>query len=446
LKAMKTRRAAIARITIYILLIAGPVIYSLTLPPETEHKMHGFVEQFASAIGLLAFSILALQFILAARIRWIEWPFGLDILYSFHRAMGIFAGLLLISHPVLLAWGGMDWKILTAWNVDWPVHLGRLALLLVLLIIGTSTFPRLLDLPFESWRKWHNRLALTVLSLAFIHSLGIGGDLDKWPMRLYWSGLFATSIATYVYHKLMSPHLLRRQPYEVAEVQQETDKVWTLKLRQVSGTHCIQHLPGQFHFLTFESGNLPAEEHPFSIASSPTERSFIASTIKETGNFTSQLRQARVGDRVLVRGSFGRFSHVLHPGERKLVFLAGGIGITPMMSMLRYMRDAAKWKPCLMICANRIERDIAFREELAGMAAASGGYLRVVHVLTKPDAGWTGERGRIDSALLLRHLGEDSEETGYYVCGPKEMNEAIVRIIRGLAVPPARIHLEMFSL
>lgn len=65
--------------------------------------MLGFVEQLASTNGLLAFAILALQFILSARIRWIEWPFGLDILYLFHKRMGIFAGLLLLSHPILMA-------------------------------------------------------------------------------------------------------------------------------------------------------------------------------------------------------------------------------------------------------------------------------------------------------------------------------------------------------
>lgn len=75
--------AGVLRIAIYLVVITGPVFLSATLKPQEKHEMHGFVEQFASTIALTAFPILAMQFVLSARIRWVEWPFGMDIVYLF---------------------------------------------------------------------------------------------------------------------------------------------------------------------------------------------------------------------------------------------------------------------------------------------------------------------------------------------------------------------------
>lgn len=116
------------------------------------------------------------------------------------------------------------------------------------------------------------------------------------------------------------------------------------------------------------------------------------------------------------------------------------------MSMLRYMRDSADWKPSLLIYSNRMEKDIAFREELHEMEREPCSGLHVVHVLSKPTDEWNGEHGRIDRALLLRHSKGRSASTGYYVCGPPQMAESIGELLRDLSVPPERIHMEMFSL
>lgn len=446
----QTKRAALLRIAIYFLLVTTPMLLTIWLQPQEEHEMQSnFVEQLASVFGLLAFSIITLQFILSARIRWIEWPFGLDILYLFHKRMGIFAGTLLLTHPVLMAWGNQEWRLVTSWAVEWPVQLGRLAWLLVICTIVVSVFPKLLNLQFEAWRRLHNWLGLSVLALAFTHSLAIGGDLTTWPMRIYWAGLLAASLGGYGYHKFITPRSLRRWPYEVAEIVEETHNVRTVKLHPANpaGARVFAYLPGQFHFLTFQGGHLPVEEHPFSISSSPTERLFLASTIKESGDFTKELRRARVGDRVLIRGAFGRFSHRLHAEESELVFLAAGIGITPIMSMLRYMRDARDWKSSLLIYNNRTEADIVFRRELDDMVSGSHPHLRVVHVLSKPaKSDWNGEKGHIDRDMLIKYSAGQNKPTGYYVCGPSAMAQETVRVLQSLDIPTDRIHIEIFSL
>ena len=163
---------------------------------------------------------------------------------------------------------------------------------------------------------------------------------------------------------------------EVVEVRRENYNVCTLKLRPTAGYRGDGHLPGQFHFITLYRQGLPIEEHPFTISSGPAADGSLASTIKESGDFTRTIMKTAVGDRVGVRGSFVRFSHVLHPDEDDLVFIAGGVGITPLMSMLRYMRDRGEHRRVLLIYANRDPSAIVFHDELEAIEA--GGTLNAL--------------------------------------------------------------------
>jgi len=172
----------------------------------------------------------------------------------------------------------------------------------------------------------------------------------------------------------------------------------------------------------------------------------IASTIKQSGNSTATIGQTQVGDRVAVRGPFGRFCHLLQPQESDLVFIAAGVGITPLMSMLRYMRDSDEWKPVLLIYNNRTERDIIFREELDEMILAADSQLSVVHVLSQADDDWDGARGRVDRELILRRLGAGISEKAFYLCGPPAMARDVIPVLHELDVPAGNIHTEQFAL
>jgi 3-phenylpropionate/trans-cinnamate dioxygenase ferredoxin reductase subunit len=432
------------RIAIYLVVITGPAFLSATLKPQEKHEMHGFVEQFASTIALVAFPILAMQFVLSARIRWVEWPFGMDIVYLFHRGMGIFAGILLLFHPLLMSWGRAEWNLLIGWKVEWSVYLGRLALLLLLTTIIISVGSRTFRLPFEKWRRLHNWFAMGVLCLGLTHSLLLGGDLTTWPMRLYWGALAGVAISAYTFHQIVRARRVRKYTYEVVQVQQESPDVWSVSLQPSFGV-VPAYLPGQFHFLTLHREGLPDEEHPFTIASSPIQNTLI-STIKASGDFTTSIGDTRPGYRVSIRGPFGRFCHLLHPEELELVFVIGGIGITPAISMLRYMRDSGHWKPTVLLYNNRRQCDIVFREELDQMVSVSGSRLKVVHVLSKPEKHWTGETGHINRDLLLRHVSENLRTQAYYVCGPPQMSRTIIADLQQIGVSEDRIHTEMFAL
>lgn len=434
---------AVARIVLYVVLLLTP----LSLAAVFGTGGHGFLGELGRSFGLLGFTIVAMQFVLSARLRWIERPFGLDMLFRFHKAMAVFATVLLLLHPLLLAAGGRGWALLIGFDIPWHHWLGRLGLLVLLTHVTISWFRLALRLEYERWRRWHNGLAVLLLVLGFVHSWNAGQDPTTGPLRFLWPGMVGVALVAYLYHRVARPIWLWRHPYTVVEVVQESPDVWTIKLRPQQGRRCCDYLPGQFHFLTLKRGRgLPAEEHHWTISSSPTEEGFITSTIKQSGDFTATIGQTRPGDTAAVLGPFGRFSYVLHPTERDLVFIAGGIGITPLMSMLRHMRDTRADRRVLLLYANSAQSDIVFRDELAAIKAGESPRLQVIHVLSRPEAGWDGVTGRLDRAKVERLRGKDVADKAYYVCGPPAMMTAMSDILQELGVAEAAIHMERFSL
>ena len=195
-----------------------------------------------------------------------------------------------------------------------------------------------------------------------------------------------------------------------------------------------------------DSQGLPAEEHHFTISSSPALAGSHTSTIKASGDFTAQIAKVKPGDPVAIQAPFGRFSHVFYPEEQDLVFIAGGIGITPLMSNLRHLRDTGARRRVLLLYANRGEADIVFKEELDRMAGAEAPQVEVVHILTRPDSNWPGESGRLDREKLGRLCGERLKASVFFLCCPPPMTRGLVASLKELGVPISRISYEYFSL
>jgi predicted ferric reductase len=432
------------RVALYLLCTVFALIMLTFVRPHTSD---GLIHQIGKNCALVAFIILALQVVLAARIKWIERPFGLDMIFQFHKAAAILALGLLLLHFTLVAWGSNHWRILTALDIRWPVWLGRLALLTLVVNVITSLWRRKLHIEFQAWRSLHNILGVVIVSFGFVHGYRIGGDLTTSPMRIYWITALVSVAMIYLFHKAARPAWLKRNPYTVTAVRQEAPKIWTIHLEPPAGKSVYPYAPGQFHYMTFRRGSgLPVEEHHWTISSTPT-RPGVASTIKEVGDFTSTIGQTKIGDTADVDGAYGRFSYLFYPDEDDLLFICGGIGITPFLAMLRHMHDAGARKRVLLLWNNRTEQDLMAREELDQIARSGRPQLKVVLFLTRPGEDWQGERGRINrQALATYWKPEAAVKRGVYVCCPPPMSRDVIRALRDLGTPVDRIHDEGFSL
>ena len=185
-------------------------------------------------------------------------------------------------------------------------------------------------------------------------------------------------------------------------------------------------------------------EHPFSIASSADRPRSIELTIKGLGDFTSQVGSVPVGATAYVDGPYGQFSVDRHLAER-YVFVAGGVGITPVMGMLRTLADRGDPRPLTLVYAVADLERMTFRHEIDALASELE--LRVVPVLSEPPADWHGETAPVDSSLLGRVLSaDDLSRAEFFICGPEPLMRLVASDLRTLGVRPKSIRYERFAL
>jgi predicted ferric reductase len=424
---------------IYPVLILTPLLLFAVMSPVSNRT---FAAEIGANCAAVAFAILSLQFVISARLRRLEAPFGMDVLLRFHRSMALVAVGLLCIHPLLVAWAE-SWALLTRWRAHWPICAGRLALLFLLSHVAMAIFRRVMRLRHESWRQIHTAFAFLLLGVAFLHGLALGNDFQNKGARLMWA-LFPLSACTaWSYGRLTRRWLLARNSFRVISVISETSQVWTLTLEPPTKRH-LHYAPGQFLFLRPRCRSVLAEEHPFSIASSPSPGGMICLTIKQSGDFTSTVGRIQPGELVAVHGPFGRFSHVFHRSDDTLVFVAAGVGITPIMSMLRYMRDQGDPRRVLLAYANRHVDDIVFRNELEEIESAGFPALKTIHILSRPPDNWVGRTGRLDTAFLKVVCGSFSGKA-FYICCPPRMAQSLIRGLRSAGVGSERIHADYFE-
>jgi len=130
------------------------------------------------------------------------------------------------------------------------------------------------------------------------------------------------------------------------------------------------------------------------------------------------------------------------PGQG-FVLIAGGIGITPLRSMILTMKDRDDPRPVFLFYAASTIDGVLYRQELETLQRQMN--LKLVLVLSKPASDWAGERGHIDTALLKRYLPTQFMRFQYFVCGPGRMLDAMEEDLTALGLPRSRVHSERFD-
>ena len=165
---------------------------------------------------------------------------------------------------------------------------------------------------------------------------------------------------------------------------------------------------------------------PFSLASSPTEDVLaFATVIREGSDLKLEMDQKKPGDDFILSGPYGEF--VYEEREKKIGLIAGGIGITPFIGILRYLTDKGLDTDATLVYSNKSLRTTAFRDELAALSQENK-YIKVVYTMTD-DPSYEGSRGRIDRKLIREHV-PDVKERSWYVAGPHVLVQNMNRMLR----------------
>lgn len=224
---------------------------------------------------------------------------------------------------------------------------------------------------------------------------------------------------------------------EVNEIVQRTKDVRSIRFARPEG---FDYLPGQFMFITLGKEEAQMTKH-FTISSSPTEEHHLEMTKRLTGHpFSDALASLEPGDEVMIEGPHGSFTF---KGEHnKIGLLSGGIGITPLRSMIRYSTDKRLDTKIALLYSNRDEDDIAFRDDLEAMRKQNPN-LDVMYTLTGPNQIWKGATGRIGEEMVVKFV-PDYMERVFFTSGPRKMVEAMVSLLNNLSVPEQQIKWEYF--
>lgn len=401
----------------------------------------GFWWNVAVAAGFVALALMVLQFFLTARVRAVTRPFGIDLIYYFHRQLAWVLCLLLVLHPLPLLWRDPAlWSQLVG---RWPMQSGALAWLLILLIMLSSVWRKRFGLAYQHWRRLHLLLALAATLLALAHVDAIRYYSAAAGLRGFWWLCLAAVLTLVLTVHLLRPAALLRRPWRITALRPEQGSCTTLML-QPEGHAGLQFLPGQFAWLSVGHSPFSLAEHPFSFSAAPQPDGRVQFTIKQLGDFTRAVPQLQPGTVAWVDGPYGVFSIDQQPEAPGYLFFGGGIGMAPLLSMLQALAGRGDTRPHVLFAAHSSFDRIPCREELVALAHRLD--LRTVPVLEVPPPGWTGERGWFTTELLRRHLGPEYLGHHCFLCGPRPMTDLVERGLRELGFAPGQIHTELFAM
>lgn len=229
--------------------------------------------------------------------------------------------------------------------------------------------------------------------------------------------------------------MIVQQPYRLRQIIPETNNTFVWQLVPITG-EIFNYEPGQFALIQHRT------KKPYSIASSPANRDYLEFGIKLQGGFTRELNKLTVGAEIGIEGPYGVF--IYQPEvHRQSVMFAGGIGITPMISMIRAATDTALDNKITLYYCNQTEDDIAYKKTLDELAVKNPN-LRLIYSVDKSlRPGWTGEVGFVTADKIGQHL-PDLTDRYFFMCGPLPFMKAVEGILLEKGVPGEMIKKEVF--
>ncbi len=432
-------------ILLYLLLVLAPIGFMM-LEPRPQGRE--FWREFSVALGFVGLAMMTLQFALTARIKFVNRPYGSDIVYYFHRQISTLSFMLILAHPLILFIADMHpLSLLNIFAADtpWRARFATVSILALTGLVVTSVWRKKLRIEYTRWRIWHGLLATAAVALAMAHAVGVGIYINTPAKRILWAGYAIFFVGLLFYTRVLKPFYLLRRPWKVLEVVPERASTWTVWLAP-DGHRGFSFLPGQFAWLTAWESPFKDTEHPFSISSSAEQKDRLALTIKSLGDFSASIKNLQPGQRVYLDGPYGAFSCDRHPHAEGYVFIAGGVGITPMMSMLSTLADRGDRRKHTLIYANRDWDSIIMRDQIDALTKKMN--LKVVHVLEVPPEGWQGETGFITREILDRHLPPMRVKNSFeiFICGPAPMMDAVENALVTAGIYVGDLHSERFDL
>jgi predicted ferric reductase len=391
--------------------------------------------------GVTAAFLVFFQVLLVSRLKILDRIFSLNRIYIFHRINGMAIASLALMHPILVM-AAENFTIFPFEIRYWPEFLGVGLLVFIGMLIITANWSLNFGFAYDKWLRFHRLGTLLAIALLLVHILFVSEIFKSGlPLALVFvaAGINLLLISRLWYRRFFPG----KRQFVVSNVERVGEDSYSVDVRPYDD-QILEYIPGQFAFITPVSANLPKEEHPFTISSTPSRPDSLQFVIRSHGDWTSKINRLKVGESVFIDGPYGLFSHMVSSGNDPIIMIAGGIGITPMLSMLRYMADMDDQRQILLIWSNKAKEYIVFPEEFKNLECVLRD-LKIIHVITRGRGGGS-EKGRLDKTKLERLLEGYSRKSKVFICGPFEMMKEISRAVKKTGFSSTRVYKEEFRL
>jgi predicted ferric reductase len=394
--------------------------------------------------ALLGTYAALLQIVIMSRSPWLDQLFGMDRLAHWHRWLGFSCVTLICSHVVFTTVGyalgdgstlaGETWTLLTTYPYVLMAYVGTA--FLVLVAVSSLRLARR-RFQYETWHLIHLGAYLAI-ALSFGHILAVGTDFGKDGLaRAYWVALYVVVAALVVLFRIGQPlRLAFRHRLRIYSVVPEGRGVASV---YVTGRdiQLLRARAGQYFNWRFLARDGWWRAHPFSLSAAPNGN-YLRLTVKDVGDGSGAIQHLRPGTRVSVEGPYGTFT-TIRRGPRRVLLIAGGIGITPVRALLEELQSA---KGTVLLYRARSWDDVIFKDELDQLMRDRKGTLRYL----VGRRGAEGLAGDPLSAAALRRLVPDIQHRDVFICGSGNMMRGLHESLDQLQVPRGQVHYERFAL
>jgi predicted ferric reductase len=416
-------------------------------------------DELSSSLAMIGFNIILIEFWLSGRVKLLSKILGIDWVLQVHQLFARTALVFLLVHPFMYTLPSQPVWMMSASHQNFlgltlaSGLTGMLSLFALICLVGLAITRKSSEISYEAWRLSHVILALIVATVGFFHTIDAGRYAQELWVNVYWQLMLGLALLTVAWTYIVKPLIQSKNAYKVMSIKQVSMGIWELVLKYPAAKQ-MNYQAGQFAWLKIASSS-PMPENPFSIASCASKNSSdISFLIKDVGDFTHQISQLQVGQKVFIDGPYGNFGNfgveAFSNNQDQLVMIAGGVGIAPMISILRQMeRDQNAMvmnKKILLIYGNRVAEQAVNLKDMVKLESFK--HLEVMQLVSEPTSDWQGPTGVLDAATLERILSAhqiNSKTAQFMICGPAEMIDSVETSLDQFGAPLANIASEKFQ-
>lgn len=422
-------------VTLLYLICLIPVL--LWYPDASFNTFANFIRSLGQLTGLVGAVLLSANFILSTRLKFLDPLFdGLNRIYIIHHLTGAISFILLLFHPVILALWYLPTSVISAAKLlipdtgNLPVWFGVTSLMVLIVLLVITFF---IPLKYQNWKSTHQYIGIALL-LASLHIYLIPSTVSfNLPLRIYMLSVCGLGILGYLYKTVLGKRLVPRFDYQIDHIGALTPDILEISLNPLQKS--LTHLPGQFIFLNVNNLGITGESHPFSIASAPGSQK-LGLAVKSSGDYTETLKLLKIGSLAKIEGPFGRFIYT-NSYHQKQIWIAGGIGITPFLSMARSLGPTSPVSAVLFYVVS-VPEEAVYVSELQNIAITYPDKFKFILHASKT-------AGHINAETISKAV-PDFLDRDIFICGPPAMMTGLRGQFLKLNVGNRFIHSEEFSL